>query len=261
MKKYIVLFIILIFSTILLSGCKNKDDKQSDELAKIKKKGYITVGVKGDSIPFGYYINGNLTGLDIEIARKIASNIFNDNSFERVHFVIVNAQNRISMLNSGKIDIIVATMSVNEKRKLVVDFSTPYFTTSQKIMVRIGSKITNLNYFNNKGKLAIILGTTGEKIAHIVAPNANVIGAKNYTQAAQMLSNYKVDAILGDDCILKGIKESNFKIINRAYSKEFYAVAVRKSENSKELLNVINSTIIQLLDKKEINLIKSHYGI
>lgn len=261
MKKYIILFAILIFSTILLSGCAKKNDEKLDELAKIKRQGYITVGVKNDSIPFGYYINGNLTGLDVEIARKIASNIFNDNSYQRVNFVPVNAQNRISMLNSGKIDIIVATMSVNDKRKMVVDFSTPYFTTSQKIMVRIGSKITNLNYFNDRGKLAVVMGTTGEKIAHVVAPNANVIGAKNYTQAAQMLANYKVDAILGDDCILKGIKAYNFKIINRAYSKEYYAVAVKKSDNSKELLNLINSTIVQLLDKKEINLIKSHYGI
>ena len=44
-------------------------------------------------------------------------------------------------------------------------------------------------------------------------------------------------------------------------SEEYYAVAVKKSDNSKELLNLINSTIVQLLDKKEINLIKSHYGI
>ena len=45
------------------------------------------------------------------------------------------------------------------------------------------------------------------------------------------------------------------KIINRSYSREFYAVALRKSEKSKELLNSVNASIAQILDEKKLNLI------
>ena len=58
-----------------------------------------------------------------------------------------------------------------------------------------------------------------------------------------MMVNKQVDAILGDDCILAGFKNNDLRIINKAYSREYYAVAVRKSEKSKELLNAINAAI------------------
>ena len=261
MKKYIVFIVVFICSFFLFSGCK-KDNTPKDDLQAIKEKGYINVGVKNDSIPFGYLKDGKLTGLDIDIAQEIAKNIFENYSPSCVNFIVVTPQNRIQKLNSKEVDILVATMSINEKRKLVVDFSAPYFVASQKIMVRKGSKITHINHFNSKGKFAVVLGTTGEKISHLIAPNANVVGAKNYSQALKYLKNYEVDAILGDDCILKGLNRDNeFKIVNRAYSREFYAVAIRKSSNSKELLNLINSTIAQVLDSKKINIIKSKYRI
>jgi len=264
MKKYIVFIVVFLVSIFFLTGCKKDRDKQIlNDLEVIKQRGYITIGVKNDSKPFGYYDSrGNLSGFDIDIAREIAKNIFNDTANDHIRFVVVNPQNRIQMLNSKKVDILVATMSVNEKRKLVVDFSSPYFVANQKIMVRQGSKITHINYFNSKGKFAVILGTTGEKISHLIAPNANVVGAKTYNQAAKYLRQYEVDAILGDDCILNGLNKNNeFKIINRSYSREYYAVAIRKTPDSKELLNLINATIASVLDSKKMNVIKSKYKI
>lgn len=252
MKKYIVLFVILFFSFIFC-GCGNKKENLSD-LQEILKRDYIIVGVKADSAPFGYYKNGVHAGIDIEIAKEIASEIFKDNSSGHIKFVDVNAQNRISKLNSKEVDVLVATVSVNEKRKLVIDFSKPYFVTSSKLLTRKKSNIKNLNYFNSKGRLAVIMGTTGEKIIKLAAPNATLVGAKTYIEAYNYLKNSQVDAVLGDDAILSTFVDDDFIILNRPYSKEYYAVAVRKSENSKELLNKINSVISSLLDSKRFNL-------
>jgi len=261
MKKYIVIAFIFI-TAIFLTGCSGlKKQKELTDLEAIKKRGYLIVGVKNDSPPFGFYKDGKLTGIDIEIAQNIASNIFHSDSPAYIKYVTVNTQNRIAKLNAKEVDILVATMSINEKRKLIMDFSVPYFVASQKIMVRKTSQISHLQYFNTKGKLAVIMGTTGEKISRLIAPNAHYVGTKSYTEAFRLLKNSKVDAILGDDCILAGIKNKDFKIINRAYSSEYYAVAVRKSENSKELLNSINAAITVLLDEKKLNLIKSRYII
>ena len=256
---------VFIFSTLLLCGCK-KDEKKPTDLEIIKNRGYIIVGVKEDSYPFGFKDDKNTRkGIDIEIAKEIAKEIFNTESeYGKIEFVDVNAQNRISKLNSKEVDILVATMSVNEKRKMVIDFSMPYFVTSQKIMTKPTSKISHLNYFNKNGKLCIVLGTTGEKIARRLAPNANVVGAKTYKEAFNYLKSGKVDAILGDDCILSGLKNlhnENFRIVNRSYSSEYYAVAIRKSINSKDLLNAVNTALVEILDNKEINTIKAYYKI
>lgn len=238
----------------LLTGCTNKK-KHLTDLDIIKQRGYIIVGVKVDSPPFGYYKDSKLTGLDIKLANSIASSIFQEENPANIKFVPVTPQNRISMLNSKEVDILVATLSINEKRKLVMDFSTPYFQTSQKIMVRKTSKINNLNYFNKRGRLVVVMGTTGEKIVRLIAPNASLIGAKNYREAYNLLLNNQVDAILGDDCILAGLNDKNFRIVNKSYSNEYYGVAVRKSEDSKELLKIINGVVTTLLDKRGLLLI------
>lgn len=257
MKKYTVftLFFVLILC-FFIGGCSFKKKEQT-ELEKIIERGYVIVGVKTDSPPFGYYDSKNqLAGLDIFLAKKIAAAIFKEDNPSNIKFVEVTPQNRISKLNAKEVDLLVATMSVNEKRKMVIDFSVPYFETTQKIMVKPHSKITSLMYFNKQGRLAVIMGTTGEKIIRLITPNAQVIGAKSYREAYNFLLNNQVDAIFGDDCILKGINDDKFKIVNRAYSKEVYAVAVRKSPDSKEMLNTINSVITGLLDKKMLTLPK-----
>jgi len=121
--------------------------------------------------------------------------------------------------------------------------------------VRKTSKISHLQYFNKHGRLAVVMGTTGEKVARLVAPNANLVGTTSYIEAYNMLVNKKVDAILGDDCILAGFKNKDLKIVNKTYSREFYAVALRKGDKSKELLNRVNSAITMILDERKINLI------
>lgn len=254
MKKYIVLVLILSFSFFLV-GCNKKKEVLSD-LDIIKNRGYIIVGVKTDSAPFGFYNKDKkLVGMDIDIAYAIAEHIFNKKSPANVKFVPVSAQNRISKLNSKEVDILVATMSISEKRKLILNFSSPYFVANQKLLIRKTSQIPNLHYFNKEGRLAVVMGTTGEKITRNISPNANLVGAKSYLEAYNLLINRQVDAILGDDCILAGFVDDRTKIINRAYSHEFYAVAIRKTQNSKELLNSINSAIASILDEKQLNLI------
>jgi len=261
MKKYIA-FTFLLFLTFFLCGCSDKKHDLSD-LEKIKKRGYLIVGVKGDSPPFGYYDkNGYLAGIDIELAKQIANNIFRDEPLNKknIELVEVTAQNRFLKLNNKEVDMLVAIISVNEKRKLIIDFSAPYFTASQKIMVNKESKISHLQYFNTNGTIAFIPGTTGDKILRLAAPNARVVPTKTYTEAINLLEGHRVDAVLGDDCVLEGFnKTGKFKLINRAYSKEYYAVAVRKSDDSTDLLNEINATISSFLDSKSMNVLKKEF--
>ena len=254
MKKYIV-FLLILFVSFFMFGCSKKE-KELNDLQQIKERGYIIAGVKTDSPPFGYYNKENkLVGFDIDIAYAIAERIFGEKSYSNIKFVKVDTQNRIAKLNSKEVDILVATMSVNEKRKLIMNFSAPYFIANQKLLIRKTSKIANLQYFNKSGRIAVIMGTTGERVARTFAPNADLVGAKSYPQAISLLTNNQVDAVLGDDCILSGYLNKDLKIINHSYSREYYAVAVRKSEKSKELLNALDSAVASILDNRQLNFI------
>lgn len=251
MKKYI-LFTFIILGAIFFSGCLKNEPKLGD-LETIVQRGYLIVGVKEDSPPFGYYgDDGQLRGIDIELAKNIANAIFESNSPNNIMFVSVNPQNRIAKLNSKEVDILVATMSINKKRKLVIDFSMPYYIANQKLTVRKNSKITHAHYFNSHGQLGVILGTTGERIVNLIAPTARITGARSYKEAVDLLEAGLIDGIIGDDCILKGYLSENLKMLNKSYSREYYGVALRKSDESTELLNTVNTVITSMLDEKKL---------
>jgi len=256
MKKYIILLLLFTFSVIFLTGCK-KEEKLTDELEIIKNRGYLVVGVKNDSPPFGYYNEEKqLVGVDIELVKRIAKEIFDSDSSEHVKFVVVTPQNRISKLNSKEVDILAATISVNQKRKLVMEFSLPYYVTSQKVLIKNTSEIKNLRYFNKNGRLAVVMGTTGEKILSTLVPNASVIGAKSYSEAINYLANSQVEGVIGDDAILAAFLTDDYKFLKHGYTREFYAVAVRKNDNTTKLLEVINAAITAYLDEKNINILR-----
>ena len=250
MKKYILLLAVIFFS-ILCSGCLQREPELSD-LDKIIQRGYLIVGVKEDSPPFGYYKDGKLTGIDIDIAKNIANNIFQSESPDNIKFVKVNPQNKIAKLNSEEVDIVVAAMSINEKRKLVINFSKPYFIANQKLMVLKNSKIAHIQYFNTSGRLGVILGTTGERTVRLAAPTARITGARSYKEAVNLLLAGQIDGIVGDDCILQAYITDKTKLLGRAYSHELYAVATRKSDKSAELLDEVNIAIAAMIDEKKI---------
>ena len=110
---------------------------------QIIQKDKIIVGVKADAKPFGFKDeNGKLQGFDIDLAYRIAKSLLG--SEEKVEFVEVTPTNRIITLTSGKVDMIIATMSVTPQRQLILDFSVPYHTAGQAMMVNKGSKLTSL---------------------------------------------------------------------------------------------------------------------
>jgi polar amino acid transport system substrate-binding protein len=98
-------------------------------LEEIKKRGTLVAGVKTDFPPFGYVdSSGKNLGFDVDVAHRFAKALLGDES--KVELVAVTSGNRIPFLQSGKIDIIIATVTITDERKQVVDFSEPYFLSA-----------------------------------------------------------------------------------------------------------------------------------
>ena len=257
MKKLSIL-ILLLFS-LILTGCDQK--KQADDLlAQIKTKEKIVIGVKGDSKPFGFIQDDTPQGFDIDVAKQISKDIFLSDDIKYIEFVPVKTYERIPALNSGKVDILVATLSINDKRKEIIDFSEPYFVAGQTLMVPKSSRITSIEQLNNKN-VAVILGSTGEKTVRMLAPLANAVGAVNYKEAVSMLQDRSVEAILGDDSLLYGRlpKNGQYKILNARYTKEYYAVGLRKGSEYESLKKQINKTIKNIQENGELNRINAKW--
>ena len=251
----------LVLISLILCGCGKKQEVTNDALTSIRQKDMLTVGVKVDTPPFGYLDkDGNNIGFDIDLARFVAKKILGDPN--KVTFVPVNATNRIMKLASAEVDMIAATMSITPQRQMILDFSIPYHTAGQAIMVRKESEITSLSDLENK-KAIIVFGSTVEQGLRSNVPNIQIIGYKTYPEAYQALKAGKADAMIADDTILLGfaMNDQSVKILPKRYSKEPYALVFRKGEESEKLLKTVDIELEEAINRGEIRQLKAKWGI
>ncbi|MDV2968770.1 transporter substrate-binding domain-containing protein [Nitratireductor aquimarinus] len=106
----------------------------ADTLETVKKRNAIAIGIKNDYKPFGYLDeNGEVTGFEIDLAKFIGKEILGGGG--TVELVPVVASNRIELLNAGRIDLILATLGVNEKRAQVVDFTEEFYNMAGIVLM------------------------------------------------------------------------------------------------------------------------------
>lgn len=258
MKK---IFLVLLFISLLFCGCSKKEQTYKDDLTKITERGNLIVGVRDDTAPFGFRDkNGNLIGLDIDIAKTIAKNILGDEN--KINLVPVTASNRIGKLNSGEVDILVATMSITDNRLQILDFSNPYYIAGQAILTKSSSKATRLKDFKGK-KLIIVFGSTSEENLRTNVPDIEVLGFKTYNEAYNALKAGKADGIVSDDTILMGytLNDKSVKLLPKRYSQEPYAVAFRKEKESQRLIEKVDYIIDSMQNTGKLRKLQEKWGI
>jgi len=149
----------------------------------------------------------------------------------------------IPALQQGKIDMVIAGMTITEDRAKVVDFSKPYFEANQAIVVRKDGSFRPQSLEELIGKkIAVQLGTTGDLITTDVK-GIEVVRFQRFTDAFLELQNGRVDAVVLDEAPAKAYvkKFPKFIVSKIVDTGETYGVAVRKG--NKELLNFVNQTL------------------
>jgi len=256
MKKKLLSIFAICF-VILFAGCTKKDD--SDTLTKILKRGKIIVGVKYDTKPFGF-INENqqLDGFDVDLAKYIAKFILGDEN--KIEFKQVTPSNRILSLNSGQVDMVIATMSRTKQRSQVIDFSRPYYDAGQAILVPAKSDIRSMSDLNGK-KVIIVFGSTAERNLRQIAPDADIVGFTTYPSGYSALKQGRADAMTSDDTILMGfaMADKSLKLLPTKYSQELYAIAFKKGKDSETLIQRVNFVLDGMEKTGELKQLKNKW--
>lgn len=261
MLKRVLISLLLIVMVCCACGKKEEQPAVKDTLASIKERDQLIVGVKTDAPPFGYLDKyGKNVGFDIDLARLIAKRLLGDEN--KIVFVPVTPMNRIMKLTSGDVDMVIATMSVTPQRQLILEFSVPYHTAGQAMMVNKGSKLSSLMELADK-KAIVVFGSTVERSLQSNVPSVTVLGYKTYPEAVQALKQGKADAMISDDTILMGfaMKDPSLKILPKRYSKEPYAIAFRKDDESESFLEAVNIELKEAINKGELKQLKSKWGL
>ena len=199
----------------------------------IKDKGKLVVGTKFDQPLFGQKApSGDVEGFDTEIARELAAVI--TGSRDKIEFVEAVSKNREPFIEQGKVDIVVATYTINDKRKEVVSFAGPYYIAGQDIMVKADDdSVKGIEDLNGK-KVCSVEGSTSEANVKEQAPQAEVLLFDTYSQCAEALGDGRVVAVSTDNIILLGLVKDNpgkFKLVKSTFTTEPYGIGVKKGDD------------------------------
>ena len=230
MKRIYVLCLLLI--VLITTGC----GKSNDKLIMVTEAGFA---------PYEYYENNEIVGVDIDIAKEIASYLGKELEVKDVAFDSI-----INELNSGKADFAAAGMSITAERLEEVDFSVEYVTSNQVVIVR---KDTDLTFDKIDGKkIAVQLGNVADSYAKKNYKNSEIIRQKKYLSMVEDLKAGKVDLIIMDNLPAQEIVKvnDNLKILPGYLFSDSYGIVVKKGNT--ELINNINTVLNRLMSEGKI---------
>lgn len=270
MKKMIALLVSLLLVVALLAGCgstpapaEGEDSQQqttegsstegTDEettgsaLEEIKSKGKIVMLTNATFPPFEYVKNGEVTGVDVDVANAIAADLGVELEILDMNFDLL-----IDAVKAGKGDFVAAGLTVDPDRAKQVDFSTEYVKSSLYIIVQAGSDITKDTL---DGKvLAVQESTTGDFYATDNVEAKNVLRFKSAVEAGSALKSGKCDAVIIDELPAQAIAANSdgaLEVLPDKLTEESYALAVKKGNS--DLLEAINGTLQKLIDEGKID--------
>ena len=231
MKKIIVLLCMIM----LVAGCGKKDDSK---LIMVTEAGFA---------PYEYYSNGEIVGVDVDIAKEIAASMGKELVIKDIAFDSI-----INEVKTGKADFGAAGISYNEERAKNVDFTINYSTSKQVVIVKNDSGITNIGDINNK-KIAVQLGSIADTYVSSTYKDASVVRQKKYLAAIEDLNTGKVDCVVMDLLPAEQILKTNsgLKILDGALVEDSYGMIVKKG--NKELLDNINKDLEKLKNEGKID--------
>ncbi len=250
MKKTLALILaaVMLVSLLALPSCGNKQT-----LEGIKSSGKLTVYTEAGFAPYEFIYENKIVGVDIKIMEKVAEKIGVELDVQDVNFDTI-----CSAVKSGKCAIGAAGITINAERALDVDFSIPYASTEQYVVIAIDNEaIKTVEDLMGK-QIGVQEGTTSDLlISGLVADGtlagSTTVGYKAPAVAAASIG--KIDAVVTDKLTAETIVANNaekyktFKLVKAdgtdAAEVEEYGFAVAKG--NAELLAVINEVVEALI--------------
>ncbi len=240
-------------ATTAAEAAENSAETEAAEATEAtESKGTLVMATNAEFPPYEYHDGGEIVGIDVEIARAIATEMGMDFEVEDIAFDSI-----IPEVTSGKADFGAAGITITEDRKQSVDFSEPYATATQVVIVQEGSEIQAVDDLEGK-TIGVQLGTTGDIYVEDVEGATTERYNKGF-EAVQALSQGKIDAVVIDSEPAKVFVAENegLKILDEAFTTEEYAICVKKGNT--ELLDGINAAIAELKASGELQAIVDKY--
>ena len=195
----------------------------------------LKVGIKFDQPGLGLKKGTEYTGFDVDVAKYVAKELGTEAA--DITWVQAPSAQRETLIETGQVDMVVATYSITDARKEKVSFAGPYFIAGQDLLVRADdTSITGPETLEGK-KLCSVTGSTSAQKVKDTYPAVQLQEFATYSECLPALANGGVDALTTDDTILAGFAAQpeyagKFKVVGKPFSEEKYGIGLKKGDTA-----------------------------
>jgi polar amino acid transport system substrate-binding protein len=216
----------------------------ANQLDDIRAAGVLRAAVFDRNPPFGSKdpVSHELVGYDVDFAAAIAKHIG-----VKLQPFATNPSNRMPLLQAGKVDLIVAYLTITHKRAEAVNFSIPYFRTGVQLLVLAedSNRFEDFVY----SRIGVVRNTTQEEYLSHDFRAAQRSVYDDTPQAMEALRNGSVAAVAQDHHTLANFlatapDRARFKILPIYLTEESVGIGIPK--NQKDLLDAVNGELLEL---------------
>ncbi len=260
-RRLVLLFAVL--ALVLAAGCGDDDgngESRAPEvtveeevefpagstMAELADAGTIRIGTKFDQPGLGNISleTDEPEGFDVEIGKLIASKLGIDE--DDIEFIETISANREAFITGDRVDIVIATYTINDERKQQVDFAGPYYVAGQDLLVREDDDSINGPDDLAGKRVCAVTGSTPIARIRTSYPEAEPVEFETYTECVDQLEAGQIDAVSTDDIILAGYAadpkyEGKFRVVGEVFSTEPYGIGLPKGDT--EFRNFLNDVL------------------
>lgn len=252
MKKIFALALAVLMTMTMFVGC------EAEKSGFTLEEGKLIMSTNAEFPPYEMKDDsGKFIGIDVEIAEAIAKKldlelVIDDMSFDAA----------LMAVQQGKSDMVMSGVSVTDKRKMVMDFSDSYATSTIVVIVKEGSDVT----LDNLGEKMIGAqrGTTGYIYASDTPENGgygedHVTAYETDAAAIEALKNGQIDCVIIDNAPAKEHVAANpgLTILEGEWVEEQYAIGLPKGNT--ELVTAVNKALAELKADGTLDAIVAKY--
>jgi polar amino acid transport system substrate-binding protein len=201
--------------------------------SEVRSRGKWEIGVKCDTPPFGWQdTSGRNRGYDVEVAKQFSRWAFG--SANRVDYTCVTTASRIGTLTSGRVDIIIATITWLPEREQQIDFSVPYYGAVGRLLVRNDTSVGTLSSWMSGKRVASTSGSIYDRWIKRCFGNTTFQVISSPSAGVLALKNRQVDAFMYDDAFLVGVdaNDPDLRMTSHIFLRVPWGIGIRKGEAS-----------------------------
>jgi polar amino acid transport system substrate-binding protein len=214
----------------------------------VKSRKHWEIGVKCDFPPFGFIdVRGNNDGYDVQVAERFAQLAFG--SKKKVNFTCVTTPSRIPTLMSGRVDIIVSTLTWTQARADQIDFSIPYYSATGRLLVPNNSTVTVPSL---AGKTVVTTrGALYAAWTRNCFKSTKLLEVDSPALAVSAVKDGRADTFMFDDAFLLGVatQDRDVRLTGDKFLNVPWGIGIRKGDAA--MVRWVNAALRYMKKKDE----------